>query len=575
MFKKAKENKCLISVNVLRHLSGFLFLFFFMSTVTARENANYPNDTLAIIGGKIISVSDFIQSYKDRLLRLGLTDNGDTRVKYLMNLVDDEILISKAKKTGSDKTKAAQTEYKRIRMQELLNAFSSKHIEPGITITEKDIRDLYIKMNTKIKARHLYAPSKEKADSLYSELMSGKTFEELAKGVFQDPKLRDNGGELGYISFDEMDPDFEKTGYLMRIGEISKPVKTVEGYSIIKVEDIKQNPFNTENEVAKAHDRLKTLAKKRAYEEAAKQYTRSQRELLKLKFNKPLVTKLFNSIQNDTLLVIPEKTFPSLKNDLSKIVVSTRTGKWDLNSLITEMSITTPQQRKWIRTEENLEDYIAGLVIRKHTVQKTIQENLDNSPLFKKNVDFNFGTYLMNQEENKLKESIKISPDSIRIYYEENKDRFRTEPEIRLSSILVDNDRLAGSIKNSLENGARFDLLAKQFSIQLLTGENGGDMGFFRKSELGELGERTFNLKTDEWIGPVMQEGKYVFLKCTEIKELRNKTLSEVSKDIEQTLTTINWFKVRKNYTESLKKEIHVRLFPEKLNTLNIFTKID
>jgi Parvulin-like peptidyl-prolyl isomerase len=575
MFKKAKENKCLISVNVLGYLSGFLFLFLFISTVTARENADSPNDTLAVIGDKIISISDFIKSYNEKLLRLGLTDNGDTREKYLQNLVDDEILISKAKKRGLDKTKAAQTEYNRIRMQELLNAFSSKQIERNITITEQDIRNLYIKMNTKIKARHLYAHSKEKADSLYSELMSGKTFEELAKGVFQDPKLRDNGGALGYISFDEMDPDFENTAYLMRIGEISKPVKTVEGYSIIKVEDIKLNPFNTENEVAKAHDRIKALAKKRAYEEAAKQYTRRERELLELKFNKPLVTKLFNSIQNDTLQPIPEDTFSSLQNDLGKTLVSTKLGKWDLNSLIAEMNITTPQQRKWIRNEENLEDYIAGLVIRKHTIQKAIQEKLDKSPLFKQNVDFNFGTYLMNQEENKLKESIKISPDSIRIYYEENNDRFRTEPEIRLSSILVDNDRLAGSIKNSLEHGVRFELLARQFSIQLLTGENGGDMGFFRKSELGELGERTFNLKTDEWIGPVMQEGKYVFLKCTEIKKSGNKTLPEVSKDIEQTLTTITWFKVRKNYTESLKKEIHVRLFPEKLNALNLFTKID
>src|ERR1035437_4752598 len=147
MFKKAKENKCLISVNVLGYLSGFLFLFLFIPTVTARENADSPNDTLAVIGDKIISISDFIKSYNEKLLRLGLTDNGDTREKYLQNLVDDEILISNAKKRGSDKTKAARIEYNRIRMQELLNAFSSKHIEPNITITEQDIRNLYIKMN--------------------------------------------------------------------------------------------------------------------------------------------------------------------------------------------------------------------------------------------------------------------------------------------------------------------------------------------------------------------------------------------------------------------------------------------
>src|ERR1035437_6270591 len=53
MFKKAKESNCLISLNVLGHVYGFLVLFLFMSTVTAHEFANSPHDTLAIIGDKI------------------------------------------------------------------------------------------------------------------------------------------------------------------------------------------------------------------------------------------------------------------------------------------------------------------------------------------------------------------------------------------------------------------------------------------------------------------------------------------------------------------------------------------
>jgi len=534
------------------------------------SSGNLQNDTLAVIGNKVISSTEFIKSYKDRILRLGLTDNGDTRFKYMQNLVDDELLIANAKKTGLDKSKTSQTEYNRIRIQELLNAFSAKHIEPGINITEKDIQDLFIQMNTKIKARHLFAPSKEIADSLYSELMKGKSFEELAKGAFRDPKLRDTGGELGYISFDEMDPDFEKTAYQMRIGEISKPVKTVEGYSIIKIEDIKQNPLNTEYEMNKAHDRLKAFAFKRAYEEAAKKYTRDQRKSLDLEFNKPLMSVLFNSIMNDTQEVFTENKFTSLQNKLSEMLVSTKSGNWDLNSVIAELSFTTPQQRKWIHTEENLEDYIAGLIIRKYTVQKAIQEKLDHSESFKTNVDFNFGTYLMNQSENKLKESIKISPDTIKAYYENNKDKFKTEPEMRLSSILVEDEQLADSIKHSLEKGIGFELLAKQFSVQVMTKENGGDIGFFGKSELGDLGDKVFKLKKGEWAGPFLQENKYAFLKCTDIKQPEDKSLLEVSAEIEQTLLTLKWFKLRKEYTGSLKKEIHVRLFPEKINSLNI-----
>lgn len=124
-------------------------------------------------------------------------------------------------------------------MQELLNAYTIKYISPTIVINESDLQDLFVKLNTKIKVSHLYAPTKEKADLLYKELKSGKGFEDLAKENFLDPELRKNGGSLGYISIDEMDPEFEIVAYSLRVGEISQPVKTVQGYSIIRVEDIK------------------------------------------------------------------------------------------------------------------------------------------------------------------------------------------------------------------------------------------------------------------------------------------------------------------------------------------------
>ena len=45
-------------------------------------------DTLAVVSKKIISTLDFIQAYKEKKLRLGLTDNGDVRIKYLQNRKD-------------------------------------------------------------------------------------------------------------------------------------------------------------------------------------------------------------------------------------------------------------------------------------------------------------------------------------------------------------------------------------------------------------------------------------------------------------------------------------------------------
>jgi parvulin-like peptidyl-prolyl isomerase len=76
----------------------------------------------------------------------------------------------------------------------------------------------------------------------------GVSFKELAKQVFTDTTLRNNGGSLGYITWGYTDPSFESVAYSLKVGEVSRPVNTAQGYSIIKVDDRIEDPFTTETE---------------------------------------------------------------------------------------------------------------------------------------------------------------------------------------------------------------------------------------------------------------------------------------------------------------------------------------
>lgn len=531
---------------------------------------NAKNDTLALVDQKAITTEDFITAYKEKMRKVGLTDNVETRVQYLRNLISDELLIAEAKNQGLDKTETAQKEYKRIRLQELLNTYTIKHISPGINITEDDLAKLYAKFNTKVKVSHLYAATKEKADSLYRELMKGKKFEDLARENFNDTGLKNNGGSVGYIAIDEMDPDFEKAAFSMNIGKISKPVKTVEGYSIIRVEDIKSNPLLTENEFLKVHDKLKAFARKRAFEEASKQYANSLREKLNTKFNDEIISKIFKTIADKSLLDFSEAPSSLLHEDLNKTVVYSGIGNWSLKRLIDEMNMVSDKQRKFIRTKENLEDVIAGLVNREYIEQKAVAEGLDRTPAFQKNVRYNFETFLLATIEKKLKDKIRISPDSVKSYYADNINLFTEGPTIRLSSILVDNQSLVDSIKFMLDNGESFDDLAKKYSIQRMTAEDSGDMGYFKRSELDDLADEVFALEIGQWAGPFSSQGKYVFLKCTDLTKPVTKSFDETKKDIELTLISFKWFKERDKYVESLKKNISYQMFPKKLYDIKI-----
>jgi len=123
------------SLNKSFALFVFITLYLFNSTL---YSAISKEDTLAVIENKVITSAEFISLYKEKITRIGLTDNGETRLGYLINLVNDELLIAEAKNKGLDKTEAAKKEYKRICFQKLLNAHSLNYISPAVNINENE-----------------------------------------------------------------------------------------------------------------------------------------------------------------------------------------------------------------------------------------------------------------------------------------------------------------------------------------------------------------------------------------------------------------------------------------------------
>ena len=367
-----------------------------------------------------------------------------------------------------------------------------------------------------------------------------------------------------------MDPEFEKVAYSLRVGEISEPVKTVYGYSIIRVDDIKINPLITENEFLKAKERLKAFARKRAFEEASKEFSKSLNQQLEVRLNDELIDKIYNSLQENPFPNLLETSSSISKKDLKNIVVYSKLGKWDLQTLINEMSTATKKQEKQLRTKENVEDFIRGLVNRKFIEQKAIEEQLDKTPAYIKNVEFNFNTYLLSAFEDEMKKKISVSPDSVKEYYLKNINQFKTEPLIRLSSILLDNSTLADSIKNLLESGILFEELAKKYSTQTFVAENGGDLGYYKKDELDDLAENVFELKIGQWSGPYSDTNKYVFLKCTDLKPSLTKSFEESKEEIEKNLSSLEWYKIRDEVVISLNEEIECKVFLKKLYEIKI-----
>jgi parvulin-like peptidyl-prolyl isomerase len=527
------------------------------------------SDTLALIGSKVISAGYFARHFHEKLARLGLTDNAEMRRGYLGNLVDDEVLIAEARRRGYDLTPAAGAELERLQTQELLNAFSEAHIIPAVQVTDEDLWTLFVRLNTRIKVRHLYAATHDGAASLHAELSRGKSFEELARRIFDDPQLRESGGLLGYITVDEMDPRFEAAAYALGIGEISRPVKTVQGYSIIRVDDIQGNPFLTQSEFLKAKERLRTYARRRGNEMAHVQYSAAARSSMALQFDPQLTERLFQSVRQQKVQHAAEPPRAISGRDLTRPIVKSASMSWDVRLVLDALAGLPETQLKWIRSRENLEDVIAGLIIREDIVRRAKAEGMHSTPGYREKVAYAFDTYLLTVLEETLKGDLRIPEDSVRSYYERNRDRFMTPAEIRISGILLEDSSRADSIRRMLEQGEPFERLAGRYSIQKATAARGGDMGFFRREQLGDIGELQA-LEEGGWTGPIRRDGKFLLVKCTGIRRPAQRSLEESSAEIRTALLAMAWDAARARNVELFKQSHGCRVFPERLMSMSI-----
>ena len=115
-------------------------------------------------------------------------------------------------------------------------------VTKGVKVTDKDIsayygshKQQYTQPETR-EIRHILVGEKQKAlaDRLYDQLKADPSrFAALAKQHSKDPGSKNQGGKLTIVRGQTVAP-FDQTAFLMRVGQISRPVKTQYGYHVIQ-----------------------------------------------------------------------------------------------------------------------------------------------------------------------------------------------------------------------------------------------------------------------------------------------------------------------------------------------------
>ena len=143
-----------------------------------------------------------------------------------------------------------------------------------LAVSDEDVKSYYDKNQSRyeikeqIRSSHILfkvskkddkaadAKAKKKAEQVYKDAAKkGADFAALAKKHSEGPTAS-RGGDLSYFNRGRMVPEFEKVAFGMKIGDVSKPVKTQFGWHIIKVTDRKEGRKRPFDEVKESISKL-------------------------------------------------------------------------------------------------------------------------------------------------------------------------------------------------------------------------------------------------------------------------------------------------------------------------------
>lgn len=161
---------------------------------------------------------------------------------------------------------------------------------------------------------------------------------------------------------------------------------------------------------------------------------------------------------------------------------------------------------------------------------------------------------------------VEPSEGEIKAFYDENKDLQFATPEQRcISHILFNKDQKqkAQEVKQQLQDGGDFAELAKEFSQDPGSKEEGGELGCQGKgSFVPEFEKAAFNAEEGEIVGPVETEFGYHLIKVTETRPAETAPLEEVKPEIREQLTQEQQFTEFEKWLEKEKKKRNIEYLP-------------
>jgi len=202
---------------------------------------------LATVNGVVIPRQRLDQVVRQQTAR-GAQDSEQLRAQVREALINNELLVQEANRTGLTKKADVQQQIELNRLEVIANAMVSEYVRTH-PVSDGDIQKEYdrAKQQTgdkEYRARHILVASEDEAKSVLADLKKGGKFEEVAQKRSTDAGTKARGGDLDWNVPGNFDKAFADAMVKLEKGKMTEvPVRSRFGYHVIQLDDVRPVNF--------------------------------------------------------------------------------------------------------------------------------------------------------------------------------------------------------------------------------------------------------------------------------------------------------------------------------------------
>lgn len=551
----------------------FVFIALVMSCCT-KDN----DPTIARVANHRIKLSEFSDYMKNNKSSIDLATASESVLKRgLEELITRQLRLQYAYQNNyherSDIVEKVDRDTERI----VYSTYMEKEITDKL-ISEEELLAHWKQNVLQLKARHILLKTEKGADeeevksvqnranALYQRLLRGEKFERLAEQYSDEKSSGELGGDLGFFKWGGLgySDEFYHIAFDMEVGDISEPVRTDQGFHIIRVDNKRSGGLgNYEKAIPNLKNQLirsKQAEGNQKYHELCDELKRNYASELDTSVIEYMAGLVLEALEDTTVAPAMRDHFAKITDEDSERIIATyRGGDVKIGDVVSFLKPYPTRNRPRLDNAYDAMKFAGQLMTISLVIKDAERKGYDGLQSVVERKKSRTEQYVLQAViKETVKDKVNPSSDDYREFYEQNKSKFVTTKRMKVQEIFISDKTKAEQILKRARAGENFSRLARTYTERNAQKDDDGILGYIQQHQYGPIGKEAVRLNIGEISDLIKVGAKHSIIKVLDIEKPRVKTFEEAKGELTVAYNLEEENRLEKEFIEEMRKKTYV-----------------